>query len=111
LWLTFRQRQTGFLVVLSDLTKGYAFSSDVLQKPSGIVQNIVQKAKFAGLIYSFGQLRLNLKDQEVLDSGLDVIQDLRSNYGIQSIGIHGRERSSLLHRYCLTKPGCSFFFQ
>ncbi|CAM0136926.1 unnamed protein product [Umbelopsis sp. WA50703] len=82
-------KQTGFLVVLPDLMKGYAFSTDVLQKPTGIVQSIVQKAKFAGLIYSFGILRLNLKDKDVLDSGLAVIQDLRSNYGIQSIGVHG----------------------
>jgi hypothetical protein len=90
--LIFRERQTGFLVVLPDLMKGYAFSTDVLQKPTGIVQSIVQKAKFAGLIYSFGILRLNLKDKDVLDSGLAVIQDLRSNYGIQSIGVHGKKQ-------------------
>lgn len=82
-------KQTGFLVVLPDMMKGYAFSTDVLQKPTGLIQNVVQKAKFAGLIYDFGKLRYNLKDKDVLDIGLAVIQDLRSNYGIKSIGVHG----------------------
>lgn len=87
--MIFLERQTGFLVVLPDLMKGYAFSTDVLQKPTGIIQNVVQKAKFAGLIYDFGKLRYNLKDKDVLDIGLAVLQDLRSNYGIKSIGVHG----------------------
>lgn len=72
------------------MMKGYAFSTDVLQKPTGLIQNVVQKAKFAGLIYDFGKLRYNLKDKDVLDIGLAVIQDLRSNYGIKSIGVHGK---------------------
>ncbi|GAB5589841.1 hypothetical protein Unana1_04741 [Umbelopsis nana] len=88
-------RQTGFLVVLPDVMKGYALSADVLLKPpTGIVNSILHKTKYLGIVYNFAKNRLNLKDQDVMELSDAVLKDLRANYGIQSIGVHGPDSSA-----------------
>lgn len=77
-------------MVLPDVMKGYALSADVLLKPpTGIVNSILHKTKYLGIVYNFAKNRLNLKDQDVMELSDAVLKDLRANYGIQSIGVHG----------------------
>ncbi|KAI8582087.1 hypothetical protein K450DRAFT_184918 [Umbelopsis ramanniana AG] len=83
-------RQTGFLVVVPDLMKGYAAPADALLKPpTGFVNSILHKAKMVPMIYSSGRAIMALKPEVVLDLAHAVLNDLRASYGIQSIGVHG----------------------
>lgn len=79
------------MVVLPDVMNGHALSADVLLKPpTGIVNSIIHKAKYLTLMYGVGRVKMTLKDEEVMELGDAVIKDLRANYGVQSIGVHGK---------------------
>jgi hypothetical protein len=78
------------------MMKGQALSADVLLKPpTGIVNSIIHRAKFLTLIYGVGRVKMTLKDEEVMELGDAVIKDLRANYGVQSIGVHGKRWISI----------------
>jgi hypothetical protein len=77
-------------VVVPDMMKGYAVSADALLKPpEGLLNSLIHKTKFMSLAFGAGRAILSIKPEEVMKLGDAVLNDLRNNYGIKSIGVHG----------------------
>lgn len=73
------------------MMKGYAVPADFLMKPpAGFVNGLLHKAKLVPLIFGSGRAIMSLKPEAVLDMAHAVLNDLRTNYGIQSIGVQGK---------------------
>ena len=92
-------------MVVPDMMKGYAAPADSLLKPpAGFVNGLLHKAKLVPMIFSSGRAIMALKPEAVLDMAHAVLNDLRTNYGIKSIGVQGKAggpKSHSLTFFCM----------